>query len=249
MADIATVLSDALDAAFPQDGTAFNLVPFDQWTAELTKLQHSKLPVESIEARCVSTLVEAASDIVALRFGNFLHATRALAVWMEALEIANNLSSGSQGMPPPARIIDCLYELAAVVGSIEQQPELGFIESLTKEFDSHISVAAGRVPKFSSVPGDDEGAVEEVRFAIDELYTQRDNLEWALHAVRFIKLEFATWKLLAGVDDNRIAEALASLDEEMSRAVKTSTDNRWIIPDSKAPKSFWWRHLKSRQHG
>lgn len=242
MKDIAISFSAMLDVVIPEEDIEPNLDSYHHWINEV-RAYRENVSYGTLEYRCLSRLIDATIRIVSLRYGDFTELVPTLAYWMEAIELVNQLPAEPKDIPPARQIRDCLYELGGVIGGVDHQRELRYSMLLAEDFDAKIGRISDALEDLYA-DEDDEGDYEDWTEIESVLLPYRDHLEWALHAVRFIKLEFANWKILIDFDDCRVADKLTELDTKMRRTIKESNDRRWIDPDRNAPKSFWWRHLK-----
>ncbi len=244
MKDIAAEFTEMLDKIIPPGDAPADLQAFDRLTDNLAAYRHTLLP-DSSEGQAVSKLASATISIVGLRYGDLSSIVPTLAEWMQAVELVNTILHEINGVPLQMQLKECLYQLGGVIGGVDHQEDLGFRQALAMEFHSRTERIRRRLDGVQWHDDETEENVEDAEWSIQfEMLPARDDLEWALHAVRFFKLEFATWKILSDFDDEHAARELASLDEEMRQVIKMSKDDRWIAPDRNAPKSFWWRHLK-----
>lgn len=232
---IANGLSEAMDAAFPtgDEGSELNLKPYDAWLAETLNAAYA----DNI-SRASRTLLDGlrGSTLKAfpLKFGKGVGAVLMLADWMRAREAVESLPNNDP-VVDRSDALDALYDLAALIESMEEQEDWPYLKNLRDEIAQTIDRWSRDFDWFLKDDFDVEDVFEEVDFA----YDTRDDLEWALDCLDFFKLEFPG--RLVDFDVDRYRRQLKAPDEVFRKVIAKAKKDGWHQPDPDAPKSFWWR--------
>lgn len=231
--EMAKDLSTAIEAAFPLDDTPEDLGPYSKWSQVMTK---EIIRLEAVNNDDASLVVlkgihTAVLLMVPLRYevaGESILVM--LEAWMQAREGAEALSKGKR-----SSALDALYDIAAVIESMEEQSDWPYLDALRKELDLTIERWAQSLSWFLD-PGFE---VTEVFDEVDVLYETRDRLEWSFSCLTFFKLEFAG--RLKDFDVDAYRRKTIEPDERFREVVRKAILDGWHQPDAEAPSSFWWR--------